>query len=110
MGRISINENDDWQVEHDRQDIRGWTVQDSSGKTIGRVRDLIADTDSGVVETIVLDNGEEFPANTVDVGYDDEIVHLASAHAARHAQDRGSMPEAYRDTRIRKRDHGSSTR
>lgn len=109
MGRISLNRNDDWQVEHKRQDIRGWVVHDASGQTVGRVRDLIADTDSGVVESIVLDSGQEFPANTVEVGYDDQVVHLASAHAARQAEDAGgSTPEAYRDARIREREHGSA--
>ncbi len=109
MGRISINRSDDWQVEYERQDIRGWVVHDASGETVGRVRDLIADTDSGVVESIVLDSGEEFPASTIEIGYDDEVVYLASAHAARLAKSGGrSVPEAYGDARIRQRERGSA--
>lgn len=109
MGRVSINENDEWHVEHNRQDVRGWVVHDASGKSVGRVRDLIAETDSGLVESIVLDTGEEFPASTVEIGYDDQVVHLASAHAAQKAKEGGeSMPEAYRAARIRKREHGEA--
>ena len=109
MGRLSINENDDWHVEHDRQDIRGWVVHDASGKTVGRVRDLIADTESGLVESIVLDNGEELPASTIEIGYGDKVVHLASAHAARHAKEGGeTAPEAYSKARIRRREHGDA--
>lgn len=107
MGRISINESDDWHVEHDQQDIRGWVVHDASGQTIGRVEDLIADTDSGVVETLVLDTGEELPADAIDVGYDDKVVYLASAHAAGHMKEgKDSAANAYRDTPIRRREHG----
>lgn len=107
MGRISINKSDDWHVEHDRQDIRGWEVQDASGKKVGRVRDLIANTDSGLVEAIVLDNNEEHPASTIDIGYGDKIVHLASTHAAEHVKERPeSAPQAYGDARIREWKHG----
>lgn len=109
MGRLSINKNDEWHVAHDRQDIRGWVVRDASGKTVGRVRDLIADTDSGLVESVLLDNGEEIPASTIEIGYGDKIVYLASAHAARHVKEGGeTASEAYRDTRIRQREHGEA--
>lgn len=109
MGRLSINKNDDWHVEHDRQDIRGWVVHDASGKTVGRVHDLIADTDSGLVESIVLDTGAEFPTSIIEIGYGDKVVHLASTHAAQHVKEGGeTVAEAYRDARIRRREHGET--
>lgn len=104
MGRISINESDDWHLEHDQQDIRGWELHDASGATLGRVHDLIADTDRGVVETVVLDTGEEFQTDIIDIGYDDKIVYLASARAAQPViEDRDTEAKAYRDTPIRRR-------
>ena len=106
MGRISINQSDDWHVQHDRQDIRGWVVQDAEGTRLGHVRDLVADTDSELVETVVLDNGEEYPAGEVHLDYDDRVVYLSDVHAReRRAEGATSEPvvKVYDDAGIRQR-------
>lgn len=101
MGRISLNRTDDWHVEHDRQDIRGWLVETPDGERVGHVSDLILDTDSELVEAIVLDDGEEYPARDIDIDYDDRVVYLegsASAHAG----------QGYSESRVRSREHGEA--
>jgi sporulation protein YlmC with PRC-barrel domain len=94
MAHISINESDDWHVEHDRQDIRGWTVQDAEGTRLGHVRDLIADTNREMVQTLVLDDGQEIPAENVHLDYDDKVVVLSDTGTYSEAtiKQRGDAP------------------
>lgn len=111
MGRISINQSDDWHVQHDRQDIRGWAVYDGSGERVGRVRDLVADTDSELVETVVLDNNEEYPAGDIEIGYDDKVVYLEGVHHAEREEEGAEaepVVKAYGDARIREREAGEA--
>jgi hypothetical protein len=110
MGRISINRNNDWHVQHDRQDIRSWLVKDAEGNRLGHVSDLIADTDRKLVETIVLDNGEEYPASEVDLDHDDRTVFLSGVHGAtRHEADATSERATYSDAAIRERTEGEAS-
>ena len=112
MGRISINRSDDWHVEHDRQDIRGWAVHDAAGKRVGRVRDLVADTDSKLVETVVLDDNEEYPARDIEISYDDKVVYLEGTHAAEREEEGAEaepVVKAYSDAGVRRREAGAAT-
>lgn len=43
-----------WEVE---DDIRGWNLEDRNGKNLGKIDDLIADTNTGRVEYIVVSHG-----------------------------------------------------
>lgn len=111
MGRISINQSGDWHVEHDRQDIRGWAVYDASGERVGRVRDLVADTNSELVETVVLDNNEEYPARDIEIGYDDKVVYLEGVHATERKEEGAEsepVVKAYGDARVRERKAGET--
>lgn len=105
MGRISISKSDDWHVEHDRQDVRGWEVRDADGHGVGRVRDLIADTDTALVDTLVLDDGREVPAADVEIGYDDKVVYTGLPTADKSAVESAK----YEDARIRERKEGETT-
>ena len=67
MARFSINKSDDWHVQNNGQDIRGWPAYDAAGAEIGHVSDLVADTESEVVETVVLNTGSEYPARDVEL-------------------------------------------
>ncbi len=74
MGRFALSQSDDWQLENQDQDIRGWTVRDADGNDLGTVTELIASTESEQVETLVLDTGEEYPAS--DVALHDGVVYV----------------------------------
>lgn len=89
----------DWHLVHPEQDIRGWTVQDTAGVIIGRVDDLLVDTDSELVERIRLDNGEEFPARDIEIG--DKVIHVRGADVL---TDETTEPvvRTYRETRVRR--------
>jgi uncharacterized protein (TIGR02271 family) len=76
MTRAPMSRLDEWQLENDDQDIRGWPVLDAHGATVGTVTELIGDTDSGYVESIVLDTGAEL--NTDQIELRDGVVLLAA--------------------------------
>ncbi len=57
-----------WELDHREEDVRGWPLQDESGKTLGRVADLIVDTDTRYVAQVVLSDGRRFPAHDVYIG------------------------------------------
>lgn len=75
MGRFTLSQSDDWKLENEDQDIRGWTVRDAADNNLGTVVELIADTESEHVESIVLDNGNEYPASDIELR--DGVVYVA---------------------------------
>lgn len=85
MARIPLSQNDDWHLG-DAPDIRGWTVQNPDGRTVGCVDDLIVNTHTHQVDSIVLDTGDRYPM--VDVELRDGVVRL----------DRVSTPETNPET------------
>ncbi len=79
MARAPLSQLDDWELVHEDQDIRGWPLEDRDGNYIGTVQELIVDTDTEFVETIVLDNGEQYPNDDIELG--DGVVYLRRAEA-----------------------------
>ncbi|HKG57887.1 MAG TPA: PRC-barrel domain-containing protein [Candidatus Limnocylindrales bacterium] len=61
------SESDNWEVENDDQDVRGWNVVDQQGQTIGTVSDMYVDTQTETIDRLVLDNGSEIDVSTVRV-------------------------------------------
>ncbi len=93
--RKPLTEMDDWTVSDEDKDIRGWEVRASDGRILGKVRELIADTDTQHVESIVLDNGTEIAVSSLEIG-DREVHVLAGAdrdgsRAANGKPERGSQ-------------------
>ena len=105
MARFSINKSHDWHVKHDDQDIRGWPAYDATGEAIGHVSDLVADTESGLVETIVLDNGSEYPAGDIELRNESVYVEGFSEERA----EAEPVVKAYHKAEIREREQGSAT-
>jgi sporulation protein YlmC with PRC-barrel domain len=50
-----------WQVCEQTEDVRGWKVVDAAGESLGVVRDLMINTETGEVDRVVLDNRAEYP-------------------------------------------------
>ena len=50
----------DYQIEDPAPDIRGWTVKLRDGQTVGKVDDLVVDTDNLVVRYFEMKVGREF--------------------------------------------------
>ncbi len=70
----------DWHLVHDDQDIRGWELQDRTGRRLGTIRHLIVDTDAELVSAVVLDNGAEYAAEQIEIGKN--VVYLRTEAVA----------------------------
>ena len=115
MARRSLNDSGDWHTEHDDQDIRGWPVRREAGvgattpgeTTVGDdapyVRDLIFDTESEMVETVVLDDGTEYPARDIEIG--DGTVYLEGLPE----EGTESATKSYEEARMRRREGDTAT-
>jgi stress response protein YsnF len=78
-----------WKLAHRDQDIRGWPVRDDSGRELGKVDEMIVDTDTRHVETVVLHNGTELPVAALDIGMNE--VRVDREYAARYSGTGGLM-------------------
>lgn len=67
MARRPLTQLPDWELVDKEDDIRGQMLMDESGNRIGKVDELILDTEMGRVVEIVLDNGNRYPANRIDI-------------------------------------------
>jgi len=67
MARTPLSQRDDYELINKEQDIRGWKVQDHSGQVLGRVADVIIDTDKERVTAVVLDNNTEYPVGDIEI-------------------------------------------
>ncbi|GEM_PF-4076432 len=111
MTRKPISELPDWEFVHKEDDIRGKMLMDESGKELGKVDQMILDTDKGCVYEIVLDNGRRYPADHIDIRSGRPILleravarREVSGEEKRRMQERGEtiMPLAEERLRIRK--------
>jgi uncharacterized protein (TIGR02271 family) len=84
MTRAPLSQLDDWVLENKDQDIRGRTVKDESGTPIGKVDEMIVNTDTGYVDAIVLEDGAEIP--TSDIRIENDAVYLRRAEYVEPAE------------------------
>jgi uncharacterized protein (TIGR02271 family) len=66
MARERLSNLDNWELENKDQDIRGDTLYGPDGKPIGKVDDLIVDTDRELIVAIVLENGKMYAADSFE--------------------------------------------
>ncbi len=64
----------DRELAEGERDIRGWPVEDEAGNRAGTVDDLLLNTETELIDTIALDNGEKYPVDNVEFG--DGVVRL----------------------------------
>ena len=67
--RKRLSELNDWKLVNSSQDIRGHKMMDADGNKIGVVDDLVVNTRSKLVETIVLEDGAEYGAEDIEVDH-----------------------------------------
>ena len=66
MARERLSNLDNWELVNEDQDIRGETLYGRDNRPIGKIDDLIVDTDREMVVAIVLDNGQKFSADSFE--------------------------------------------
>ncbi len=68
MGLIQLSKMDEYELADQAQDLRGWKVQDASGKNLGKVAEMLVDTDKERVTTLLLDNNAEYSIEDFELG------------------------------------------
>ncbi len=115
MARAPLSQLDDWKLVDRDQDLRGMRLVDEAGNPIGTVREMIVNTDTELVEWLVLDNGQEIP--TSEIRIEDNAVYLlgttyaepvetvepVETAALREAADEVVVPIVEEDARVGKR-------
>jgi uncharacterized protein (TIGR02271 family) len=71
---------DDWQLEHERQDIRGWPVRDGAAMPLRTVKELLVDREHERVAAVTLSDGSTVPVERIAIREDH--VQLKEAEAA----------------------------
>jgi len=74
MSRFPLSDSSDWELTHDEQDIRGWDALDGAGLKIGKVNEMIVNSESEFVDTITLEDGREFGARDIHIG--DGVIYV----------------------------------
>ena len=74
MSHFKLSASDDWQLVYEEQDIRGWEVRDANDTVLGTVDDMIINDDTEYVDTIVLEDGTQYPAREIYIG--DDVVYV----------------------------------
>jgi len=76
MSRIALSNTGDWKLQYDEQDVRGYRALAAEGGDVGIVDTMVVNTDQRRVDSIILRNGDEYPASEVSIG--DGVVYLTS--------------------------------
>jgi stress response protein YsnF len=82
-----------WALDHKADDIRGWAIRDLQGRPLGRVAELVVDTDQKHVTEVVLADGRRLPAHDLGVG-DHVLTVLPGNGGAAAAQEIGTPSSA----------------
>lgn len=80
MSRFKLSASDDWQLVYEEQDIRGWDVRDANDNVLGTVDDMIVNDETEYVDTIVLEDGTQYPARDIYIG--DGVVYVEEVTVA----------------------------
>jgi sporulation protein YlmC with PRC-barrel domain len=102
MSRVRLSDTNDWELADSDEDLRGTDLWDAHGHRLGTIDDMVLDTGSQRVVSVILKNGDEYPARDLSVG--DGAVYVLNYDAA------ADPPPATRrraDTQIRSRDADS---
>lgn len=62
-----LAELDDWQLEHESQDVRGHRVTGADGQSLGTVREMLVDRDGERVAAITLSDGRTIPVEDFEI-------------------------------------------
>jgi sporulation protein YlmC with PRC-barrel domain len=82
MALHRLSELEDWHVSDRDEDIRGREIYARGGDRLGKVEDMLVDTDAELVRTIILDNGERYSVEDIEI--ENDGVFLETKHDQPH--------------------------
>lgn len=78
MAKTPLSTSDEYELVDEDRDIRGWQVQDHAGTVLGKVTELIVDTERETVTHIVVDGQTQYPIRDIEIA-DNRITVRAAA-------------------------------
>ena len=82
MARELYSSIDGWDLVYDEQDARGRDAVDASGAHLGKVTDMVADTEAQRIVALVLEDGTEIDADRVELHADRVLVQGSGTDAS----------------------------
>lgn len=67
MAKEALSKSEVYELVNKERDIRGWTVQDHTGQILGKVEDLIVNTDKELVTDVLLDNQRVYSIRDIEL-------------------------------------------
>jgi uncharacterized protein (TIGR02271 family) len=78
MAIVPYTKQDDYDVVNNNQDCIGWSVADQSGNEIGKVTEMLVNTETEMVDSIIVDGRKRIPASDITLGEGSIVVRAAS--------------------------------
>lgn len=82
MPRKPLSQLDDWEITDADLDLRGRMLLDQMGRPVGRIAEMVVDTDNERIDAIVLEEGTEY--STDDFHFVGKDVVLVRSNEGRH--------------------------
>lgn len=93
MAVTPLSELREWQLVEGGQDLRGRHLIDSSGKLLGRIDQMMVNTDAERVDSVRTENGDLFPVGALEIRSDAVVFHGVKQTGTTTAN---LAPDAYR--------------
>jgi uncharacterized protein (TIGR02271 family) len=74
MAIVAYTKQDDYDVVNDNQDCIGWSVTDQSGNVFGKVTEMLVNTETEMVDSIIVDGRKRIPASDISLGKGSVVV------------------------------------
>lgn len=92
MAIIAYGKQDEYDVVNESQDCRGWAVVDQAGNQVGTVSEMLVNTDTEMVDSIIVDGGVRIPARSIALR-DGRVIVSGVLHGEEYEQTRRSMTQ-----------------
>ncbi len=65
MALVNLSQQDDYDIANTDQDCRGWTAYSTTGEPIGKVTEMVIDTDAERVHSLIVEGGAKIPVEDI---------------------------------------------
>ncbi len=92
MAIVAYTKQDDYDVVNDNQDCIGWSVADQSGNDFGKVTEMLVNTETDMVDSIIVDGRKRIPASDIALR-DGRVVVRGVLHEEEYKQTQSTQAE-----------------
>ena len=85
MAIVAYTKQDDYDVVNDNQNCIGWSVADQSGNEFGKVTEMLVNTETEMVDSIIVDGRKRIPASDIALR-DGRVLVRGVLHEEEYAQ------------------------